>query len=233
MKKTQYALKASSFLVLLIATIFLDFGDVRAYALIDLNYGDANTTSSSSSNTSVDIETRASAEVQSETAVSEGEEIKVGRNQISTEDEGSVVISAKAVLTNSDLRAYADSALRSDKNLEEVNFKSNRVEVKYKETGKFLALVPITFTVKAVANANGEVELNYPWYAFLTVDNEERLETELKVAVDNALRARTVGSVRAEGEVESPFFTASESAEVAGEMHAILKSGLVADISQE
>ncbi|MEK7135204.1 MAG: hypothetical protein AAB780_00665 [Patescibacteria group bacterium] len=153
-------------------------------------------------------------------------DLNMDRAMLKADAEGEVVTPAKAVLTDSDLRAYAETALREDDNLEALSFTGDRVEVSYKQQGHFLALVPMTFKAKAVAKASGEVELNYPWYTFLNLDDKEKVKIELKIAVDNALSARAVGSVRAEGEVVNPVFTPAESAEVAAQMHAILQKSL-------
>ncbi|MDO8424163.1 MAG: hypothetical protein Q7S54_00950, partial [bacterium] len=138
-------------------------------------------------------------------------------------------VAPKAVLTNVDLQAYAAGAVRSDTRIDEMNFTNETVEVKYEEEGRLLALIPVTFTVSVVAKADGTVEVEYPWYSVITVDKRDRIEVQAKVAVDNALRARLVGSVRAEGIEAEPRFTADESAEVAAQIHAVLKAGLTGD----
>ena len=120
------------------------------------------------------------------------------------------------VRDQADLNAYAQAAIEADPSIAGMNFAPDVVEVRYKESAKFLALIPMRFTVKAETHADGSVSVEYPWYSFLTVDNRDRIETELKVAIDNTLRSRLVGSVRAEGEVQNPTFTPAESAQIAG-----------------
>lgn len=203
-----------------------------AYALIDLNVGGQATSSSSSkvevsaganaSSSSSGSSSQASSEANA--MINTNEAIKISRSSLEANGEASAETMSEAVLTQNDLRAYASTALRGDANLEEMNFTGDKVEVSYKEEGKFLALVPVTMKAKAVAKADGSFDLDYPWYAFLTLDNKDQIETNLKIAIDNTLKARTVGRVQAEGEAESPVFTASESAAVAAEMHAILRS---------
>lgn len=131
-------------------------------------------------------------------------------------------IEPRAVETQADLETYAQAALAADESIEEINFTDNSVEVRYKETGQFLALVPIRLSISAAAYADGHVEVKYPWYAIFTLDRQDEIETQLKIAVNTALAARMVGWVQAEGEVENPIFTASESAQVADEMHTVL-----------
>jgi hypothetical protein len=100
------------------------------------------------------------------------------------------------------------------------------VEVSSKQEGKFLALVPIKFTVRVTVHADGRVEVKYPWYSIFTVDREKEVETEIRVAVDNAIRGRAVGSVRAAGEPENPVFTEEESADIEEEIQEVLKKNL-------
>jgi hypothetical protein len=101
-----------------------------------------------------------------------------------------------------------------------------KVEVSHKQTGMFLALVPITFTVKATVWPDGTVELSYPWYSALTVDHQAEFEAKVKVAVDNALKQRLVGSVRAEGKPALPRFTPEEVVIVKAAIAAALNSSL-------
>jgi hypothetical protein len=140
-----------------------------------------------------------------------------------------VEMPAEKVQSEADLETYSETALRNDSRLDDISFTANTVEVKYREKGRFLALVPMTFTIRAVAHADGTVELEYPWYSFLTLDNKDELETDLKIAVDNAIHAQAVGSVRAAGQAEKATLTAAERAEIAEEMQAILKAQLAGE----
>ncbi len=128
-----------------------------------------------------------------------------------------------SVESEEDLQAYARAALRNDENLLRVNFTGEAVEITYREKGTLLALMPVTFSIMARAGADGSIELFYPWYSFLTVDNRDQLETDMRVAVNNALRLRLVGSVQAEKTATTSTFFPVESALVASEMERILK----------
>ncbi len=158
----------------------------------------------------------------------EGESLNVKRRtvegKVDVDSDEAIAVDAKSVSTNADLNTYAEVLVRENSAVEEINFTGETVELRHRQEGRLLALFPITFTVTAVAFADGRVELRYPWYSAFTVDNKEELNTKAKVAVDNALRARTVGSVRAEGQVASPRFTAGESAIVARELASVLSS---------
>lgn len=151
--------------------------------------------------------------------------INISRTQVEADSESFVDISADEVVADEELRVYALGAIRSDGGVQEMNFTGKSVEVMYKQKGHLLALIPITFTVRATAHADGSVELDYPWYSAITIDNKQEVETELKIAVDNTLSARYVGSVRAEGP-EATELTAAESAQIASAMHSVLKSKL-------
>lgn len=178
--------------------------NVHAYSLINLN---TLIESNAVSSTTVEIEANANATT------------------------GAPVVESEEVSSNMGLRAYADSLVASDEALEEVKFTEEMVEVRYKQKGRILALVPITFTVTATVTADGRVEIEYPWYSTFTVDNKEEVKTSVKVAVDNALRAKAVGSVKAEGTAENPKFTALESAAVAAGLHKVLKAAFQAQTS--
>lgn len=184
-----------------------------AYALIDLDIGGSAGASSSGV-----VQASSSAHVESSTTSAS--------TTSSTKTAVAVDMAPEKVETDSDLEAYVATALRSDESLDDVSFSEDSVTVTYKERGRLLALVPMTFTVRALAHADGTVELNYPWYSFLTLDDQDEIETDLRIAVDNAIRAHALGSVRAEGESEHLALSASERATIAAEMHTILKARL-------
>ncbi len=96
------------------------------------------------------------------------------------------------------------------------------VEVRYEDEGKFLALLPMSLTVVARAYPDGKVEVEYPWYSFLTIDNREKIETELQIVVDTTMRWRMVGSVQAQGKEANPSFSAEEAREMRIEMNTVL-----------
>lgn len=146
----------------------------------------------------------------------------VSRSDVLGGVDGSARVEAADVGTSSDLRAYAHTTMSEDERVDALQFSPDAIVVHYRQKGRLLALVPVTFTVVARAQADGQVEVRYPWYSFLTVDNEQKIATEMKVAVDSALHERLVGSVRAAGERQS--FTASEAAEVATQMNKVLRA---------
>ena len=130
------------------------------------------------------------------------------------------------VFTEEDLDAYAEATMKEDASVETLTFTKEMVELRYRQKGKFLALVSVNFPVRVRAHADGTVEVDYPWYSFITVDNEERIATEIKIAVDTALKSRTVGRVVAEGKKENPAFTAAESVDIAEEIQRVLRANV-------
>lgn len=97
------------------------------------------------------------------------------------------------------------------------------VVVEYREKGYLLALVPIDFTVRAAAYPDGRVELRYPWYSFMTLDNEAQIETELKIVVSSTLTDHARGSVKAVGVALKPTFSEGERIFVAEAMREVLE----------
>jgi hypothetical protein len=129
---------------------------------------------------------------------------------------------ASAALIDLNPRAHMAVAISSTTTDEAQGDAIEVVEGSYRLKGHLLALVPVSFMVDAKAHANGEVELDYPWFAYITVSRRQELETELRVAIDNARHARLRGSVRAEGEPVNPQFSAEEAEAVKKEMKRIL-----------
>lgn len=85
------------------------------------------------------------------------------------------------------------------------------VEVTREQKGYLLALVPVSFPVKVMARADGSLELNYPWYGFMTLSGRAEFEARLRSAVDNARRRQALGSVKAAGEPAIPVFSPAEA----------------------
>jgi hypothetical protein len=101
----------------------------------------------------------------------------------------------------------APALVSAQENTEEIE----AVELTSKQRGHLLALVPVNFQIKIRAEADGELSVSYPWYSFMTLTSREELETRLKVAIMNAKRSASVGSVKAAGAPEEPKFTPAEA----------------------
>lgn len=101
---------------------------------------------------------------------------------------------------------------------------TNIVEVSHKQRGILLALIPITFQAKAIADARGNIKIIYPWYSKLSLDKKEEVETNARVAVDNALKAGAVGTVKAQGENAAPKFSPKQAEAVEKALLKVLKN---------
>ncbi len=70
-----------------------------------------------------------------------------------------------------DLENFAKGVLLEDENIEDIEFRTNGLEVAYKATGKLLGFIPHTFTERVVAEGEDgqdiEVKVKLPWYSFL------------------------------------------------------------------
>lgn len=97
------------------------------------------------------------------------------------------------------------------------------VEVRAVRRGHLLALVPIDLDVRVKAWANGEVEIELPWYASLTIMDRETLFTKLRAVVSNVRHKEALSSVKAEGQAILPSFTSEEVDEISLEMKKVLK----------
>jgi hypothetical protein len=179
---------------------------------INTNVGATATSGTSASGTSV----------KSNTSVKIEGEIKINRADVEAEDR-LLTKSAQTVNTSADLNAYAAGAITGDEGVDSMNFSGDAVEVRYKQRGRLLAVIPMTFYVTAVAHSNGEVEVEYPWYSFLTVDNRTEVETQVDLAVEDALVARANAAAKVGG-AGNLSFTPRESAIIASQMHAVLRS---------
>lgn len=206
----------------------------------------ANTSNATSSGSSSSAGAAAPASTQRGESVSEssvratvidaGLNIRVLRSDIKDKDEAPLGASlsaktaadgnADAVILTSDLEAFAQATVASDGNVEEVNFSQDTALLSYKQQGKLLGIFPVTFTVTAIAHADGNVEVQYPWYAFVVAKDEEALEAELEAAV---------AEVRAEyrADAEARVFSASEQARAMARMHTVLKAHLENEQSEE
>lgn len=103
----------------------------------------------------------------------------------------------------------------------------DKVVVEHRQKGILLGLVPISFNVKVVAYAKGNVEVEYPWFSVITIDKRDEVKTKTRVAVDNALKASALGSVRAQGEPSNPRFSAAQTEIVRKEIIRVLDDVLM------
>ena len=99
------------------------------------------------------------------------------------------VSSPSAVKTQADLSGYIAAEMKADKNISSVESASGEVAVTYKQPAKLFGFIPVTIAATATVDASGNVEVSYPWYAFLMVTNESDLEARIQDSVDATLGA--------------------------------------------
>ena len=185
---------------------------------VNVGVGTQSTTTATSSNTRTSGDTSAAVDIStmmSSSLFTEGQSLNIDRSEVEADGEAFANVEPQSVEVNADLRAYAQSAIKSDSGIEEMNFTKDTVEVKYKQRGKLFALIPITFIVTTTAHADGTVEVDYPWYSFLTSDQSNEVEAEIQAMVSNTIDA----------DVETGF-SASNSARVASAIQSVLKTRL-------
>lgn len=183
----------------------------------------SNTDSSGSVNTSVkltgsstvahdeDANTQADIDSENDSDV----EIDLDQDSSEVRENASTRILPFNVRTHSDLKAFASAELREDENLTSLNFDKDSLEVGYKEEGRFLALIPMKFNVRAIVASDGKVLVHYPWYKFLVMSNKVDVQTAIQSEVSAYL-----------GTSSPRTFTPAIQAELAARIRAIFASHL-------
>ncbi|HEY0010835.1 MAG TPA: hypothetical protein VGB97_02890 [Candidatus Paceibacterota bacterium] len=126
-------------------------------------------------------------------------------------DAAGAELGATSVATADDLSIFLTSALKRDANIENVSVSSDHVELTYNQDARFLAVIPASIDATAEVSADGEVNIDYPWYRFLfAVDGNADAEAELETRVRELLTG-----VSAEG-----GFSAALEAQLVAAIHA-------------
>lgn len=102
-------------------------------------------------------------------------------------------VGADAVATDGDLESYTSSAMQSDESINAINFASDKVTVNYKDKGRFIGLIPVTLSVDVTIDKDGNVSVDYPWYAFLVTKDKADIESRVNAEVAGDASA-TAGS---------------------------------------
>lgn len=132
------------------------------------------------------------------------------------------VASPSAVSTDADLAAYANTVVKNDENMDSTSLSSQEIALGYKERAHLFGFIPILMSVTAKVAADGSVSLQYPWYAFLTANDDATLRSSVEAAVSPTLGAST-----------SAGFSVSQQAQVLAELHSAMKSSLDATLAAE
>ena len=156
-------------------------------------------------------------------------------------DSGAVkatVSSPASVHSQADLSGYVASEMTSDSNIAAVESASDSVAVTYKQHAKLFGFIPVTVDATATVDAEGNVDVDYPWYAFLMVTNRGSLEAKIQDRVDATLSASASASANAAVDASAAAnaaaeLTAQEQARVVAEVRAVLESELNASASAD
>lgn len=122
-------------------------------------------------------------------------------------------MSAISVSTQADLKAYATSFISSDEDVTRVEADADEVSVWYKQPAKLLGFIPVRVSAQASVNADGTVDVDYPWYSFLTTYDDAKLESDLDVAAGSIARAESTTD-----------FSASVQARIIEAIHRVVKA---------
>jgi hypothetical protein len=125
----------------------------------------------------------------------------------------SILLRARDVSTQEDLRNFALVAIDEDKNLNSMNFDNGSVTINYRGQGRFIGILPVFLNVDVVVDQDGNVEFDYPWYSFLIAKDIEGLEERIEAEVEAALGARASGG-----------WTNSDRAEIAAAIATALRA---------
>jgi hypothetical protein len=117
---------------------------------------------------------------------------------------------ASNVVSVDDLRAFASSTVENDLHINELRFRGDKVDVGYKDNGKFLGLFKIPYKVHVITKPDGTVSVKYPWYAFLFSPDRQTVGREISQAVSNIVgnTASTTGSTTLSASVSAQIVEA-------------------------
>jgi hypothetical protein len=152
--------------------------------------------------------------------------IKVERDEIDGASDTTEIIDSGSVITSADLAVYARSIILSDKNIKEVNFEKDKVEITYQKEGKVIGLFKTKYDIEVKVDSNGRIEVDYPWFAALIKGSNkpkvrQRMEKEVSVFLDK--------NTNATGEIE---LNAAVEAKLANLIHTILVEELNGGMTQ-
>ena len=125
-------------------------------------------------------------ETNSSTSISDSEEstFVVTRANVESGSTLATTLSPVSVRTNLDLTGYAAAQIENDEHVDRIHFSDSDVSVVYRMPAEFLGFLSSSVKVTASVDAEGNVDVVYPWYVFLFSAAEE---AELEAAIDERL----------------------------------------------
>lgn len=155
----------------------LGFAFVTNAAMIDLNTSvktDVNAVGVSAS-TAVNANTQT-------TAGATSSEVNTTTGELNV-----LINTPQNVTTSAELETYVDEVESSDDSVGDVEVEADRVSVEYKQKGKLFGFIPSTVSAEVIVNADGTVDVSYPWYSFLVsldkADTEESIKAQLETTI--------------------------------------------------
>lgn len=191
---------------------------------VNVNVG-AGATTSAGSDTSA--ETRASETTSADVVVEVPERatvIVITRSDVEASGEISASVSPASVGSEADLSGFVAAQIVADENLSKVESSSSRVSVTYPQKAMLFGFIPVTVKATATVEADGTVDVQYPWYAFLMVTNETALEVGIEAEVPSLSSATVDATISAD-------LTAQAQAELIDEVRAVMEAQLALDAS--
>ena len=168
-----------------------------------------------------DTDTDSSADVSARKDISV---IIVSRADVDAGTAGATSVSVADVKADADLTGYVAAQIQSDKNISAVQSSAQSVSVTYAQNAKLFGFIPITLDAVVTVDAEGNVEVDYPWYAFLAVTNEVDLEADLQSTIDSTF------ALGADAEANAAL-GANTQAHLINEIKTVLAAELDADAS--
>ncbi len=158
--------------------------------------------------------------------------IVVTRADVDAGATAAINVSPASVYSDADLSGFVAAQITADKNVAEIEASSDNVSVTYKQKAKLFGLIPVTVNATAIVLADGSVDVQYPWYAFLMVTNEGSLEAAIEDRVGAIVSANAVANAVAEVGA-SLELSSSAQAMLISEVRSIMDQELAADIAAD
>lgn len=156
------------------------------------------------------------------------EVVVVTRADVDAGTATAVSVSPASVRSGADLSGFVAAQIAADKNVSGVESSSDNVSVTYKQRAKLFGLIPVTVNATATVLADGSVDVQYPWYAFLMATNEGELEAAIEGRVESVLST----GAGAEGDAGLEL-SSSAQATLISEVRSVMEQGLMADVAAD
>lgn len=154
------------------------------------------------------------------------------------------VSSAVQVQSKAEFESFVRNLIYTDERVRKISSDEESVSLIYAEEGELLGFIPITLGVKTRVDAEGNVDVDYPWYSFLTTKASENLKTileeEIEVyfagneneEVETSVSTSTATTTSVDTEVGGEF-TLRERAEVLEIIYSAVESALSSEIETD